>query len=50
MNVGGILNCRGGVGVLMEDNEVGKSEADCESPRFVGPPRLLNFILKTMGN
>lgn len=50
VHVGGILNCLGWVGVLMVDDEAGKSEADCEGSRSVSKSRMLNFTLNTMGD
>lgn len=40
--------CLGGVGVVKVDYKNGNSDTGCERPRFIGKPRMLNFILKTV--
>lgn len=40
--------CLRGVGAVAVDDEFGNSEEDCGGPRFIGKPRMLNFIRKTI--
>ena len=49
--VGGMLTCLGQVGALMAADEFDTNlKQIVKGPDFVGRSRMLNFILKTMGN